>query len=97
MIKENQATIVCCTPTYALRLAEVAEQQQIDLAGGSVRALIVAGEPGGSIPATRSRIEELWGARVFDHWGMTDIGSLAVESVERPGVLYILEARKSVV
>jgi phenylacetate-CoA ligase len=91
MIKENQATIVCCTPTYALRLAEVAEQQQIDLAGGSVRALIVAGEPGGSIPATRSRIEELWGARVFDHWGMTDIGSLAVESVERPGGLYILE------
>ena len=91
MIEENQATIVCCTPTYALRLAEVAQQQQIDLASGSVQKLIVAGEPGGSIPATRSRIEELWGARVFDHWGMTDIGSLAVESVERPGGLYILE------
>ncbi len=53
---DNQATVVLCTPTYALRLAEVASQQGIDLKGGSVRLLIVAGEPGGSIPATRARI-----------------------------------------
>ena len=91
LIEENRATVVCCTPTYALRLAEVAEQEGIDLAGGSVRALVVAGEPGGSIPATRERIENAWGARLFDHWGMTEIGSLAVESKGRPGGLYLLE------
>ncbi|GAB4135090.1 MAG: phenylacetate--CoA ligase [Planctomycetaceae bacterium] len=91
MIADNRATVVCCTPTYALRLAEVAEEQGIDLRSGSVRALIVAGEPGGGIPATRRRIEEAWGARLFDHWGMTEIGSLAVECVENPEGLHLLE------
>ena len=91
MIEENQATIVCCTLTYALRLAEVAEQEGLDLPGGSVRALVVAGEPGGSIAATRRRIESAWGARVFDHWGMTEIGSLAIECLDNPGGLHVLE------
>lgn len=88
---ENEATVVCCTPTYALRMAEVAAQEGIDLKETSVRMLIVAGEPGGTIPATRARLEELWEARVIDHWGMTEIGSLAVESEDRPGGLYLLE------
>ncbi len=88
---ENEATVVCCTPTYALRMAEVAAAEGIDLKETSVRMLIVAGEPGGTIPATRKRIEELWEARVIDHWGMTEIGSLATESEDRPGGLYLLE------
>ncbi|MEN9555723.1 MAG: hypothetical protein RLZZ232_2009 [Planctomycetota bacterium] len=88
---ENEATVVCCTPTYALRMAEVAAAEGIDLKETSVRLLIVAGEPGGTIPATRQRIEELWEARVIDHWGMTELGSLAVESEDRPGGQYLLE------
>jgi phenylacetate-CoA ligase len=92
LIADNQATVLCCTPTYALRLAEVAAEQEIDLAAGSVRMLIVAGEPGGSIPSIRSRIESAWGARVIDHWGMTEIGALGVECVENPGGLHILES-----
>jgi phenylacetate-CoA ligase len=91
LIADNQATVLCCTPTYALRLAEIAAEQGIDLASGSVRMLIVAGEPGGSIPSIRSRIESAWGARVIDHWGMTEIGALAVECAENPGGLHILE------
>jgi phenylacetate-CoA ligase len=91
LIADNQATVVCCTPTYALRLAEVAAQDRIDLAAGSVRMLIVAGEPGGSVPAIRERIESAWGARVFDHWGMTELGALAMECVENPGGLHLLE------
>jgi len=92
---ENQATILLCTPTYALRLAEVARQQGIKLTpatpGYAVRALIVAGEPGGSIPATRGRIEQLWGARVFDHAGLTEVGPAAIECAENPGGLHLLE------
>ena len=91
VIAENQATVVCCTPTYAMRLAEEANQHGIDLAASSVRALVVAGESGGGIPATRNRIEQAWGARVFDHWGMTEIGSLAVECEQNPGGLHVLE------
>ncbi len=88
---ENEATVVCCTPTYAMRMAEVAAQEGIDLKETSVRMLIVAGEPGGAIPATRARIEEAWEARVIDHWGMTETGSLGIESEDRPGGMFILE------
>lgn len=90
---DHQATIVCCTPTYALHLAELAAAERIDLAKSSVRILIVAGEPGGSIPATRARIEAVWGARVIDHYGMTEVGPVAVESASAPGNLIVLEHR----
>ena len=79
-IIETGATILCCTPTYALRLGEIGS------AGSQVRTIIVAGEPGGSIPSTRAQIEKLWpGARVFDHHGMTEVGPVSYECAERPG------------
>jgi phenylacetate-CoA ligase len=92
MMRDNAATVVCCTPTYALRLAELAREEGIDLAQGTVRSLIVAGEPGGNVPAIRERIEHLWGARVFDHWGMTELGPLAIECPENPGGIHVLES-----
>ena len=88
---DNQATVICCTPTYALRLAEVAQQEGIDLPSSPVRAIVVAGEPGGSIPSTRQRIEHAWAARVFDHCGMTEVGSLGIECLDNPGGLHLLE------
>ena len=88
---ENEATVVLCTPTYALRLAEVAHEEGLDLRMGQVRALIVAGEPGGSIFATRGRIEAAWGARVFDHFGLTEVGPIAMECRENPGGIHVLE------
>jgi phenylacetate-CoA ligase len=90
---DNEVTVVCCTPTYAIHLAEVAAEEKINLSAGKVRTIIVAGEPGGSIPATRSHIEQLWrGARVVDHHGMTEIGPVSYECPRRPGVLHIMEA-----
>lgn len=87
------ATVLCCTPTYALRLAEVAAEEGIDLAAGKVRRIFVAGEPGGSIPRVRARIEELWpGARVVDHHGMTETGPVSYECPSRRGVLHIIES-----
>jgi phenylacetate-CoA ligase len=93
MIESVGATVVCCTPTYALRLAEVAagEQTERPLVGGSVRVLIVAGEPGGSIPATRDRIEASWGARVIDHYGLTEVGPIGFECWEAPGFVHVNE------
>ena len=88
------ATVVCCTPTYALRLAEVAAEKaggQASLVRGSVRVLIVAGEPGGSITATRERIETSWGARVIDHHGLTEVGPISFECWESPGFLHLNE------
>jgi phenylacetate-CoA ligase len=93
MIEAVGATVVCCTPTYALRLAEIAAQERArPLADGTVRLLIVAGEPGGSIPATRDRIERQWGARVIDHHGLTEVGPVSFECWEAPGYLHLNEA-----
>jgi phenylacetate-CoA ligase len=89
---DQSATVVFCTPTYAMHLTEVATADGIDLAASPVRMLVVAGEPGGSIPATRQRIESAWGARVIDHSGLTEIGPMAVESADRPGGLTVLES-----
>lgn len=91
LIADNQATLLGCTPTYALRLAEVAVAQGIDLPRSSIRAVLVAGEPGGCLPSVRARLEAAWGARVFDHWGMTEIGPLATEAADDPACLTVLE------
>jgi phenylacetate-CoA ligase len=92
MILDNRVTVVLCTPTYALRMAEVARQEGIDLPGSSVRALIVAGEPGGSIAETKRAVETAWGARMFDHSGMTEIGPMSFECQEAPGGIHVIES-----
>lgn len=92
MIIEKEITAICCTPTYAIHLGETARKEGIDLAKGSVRLLMVAGEPGGSLPATRGQIEKLWpGARVFDHHGMTEIGPATYECPQHPCRLHLIE------
>jgi len=93
IIEAIGATVICCTPTYALRLAEVAAQHGTGrpLSDSRVRMIIVAGEPGGSIPATRQRIEAQWGARVIDHHGATEVGPISFECLEAPGFLHVNE------
>ncbi len=92
-ILDNGITALCCTPTYAQHLGEVAHEKKVDLARSRLRLLIVAGEGGGSIPATRARIERLWpGAAVFDHHGMTEVGPVTYQCPARPGSLHVLES-----
>ena len=91
-IIDHGVTVICCTPTYAIRLAEIAAEESIDLGARRVKTLIVAGEPGGSIPKTRERLQRLWpGARVFDHHGMTEVGPVTYECPARPLVLHVME------
>lgn len=86
------ATVLCCTPTYALHLGELAAKEDIDLSASKVRIILVAGEPGGSLPATRARLESLWpGARVADHHGMTETGPVTFQCSARPNVLHVAE------
>ena len=89
---DHGVTTLCCTPTYALHLGETARANQINLQHSAVRRIIVAGEPGGSIPSTRERIHTLWpGAQVFDHHGMTEVGPVTYECPRQPGLLHIIE------
>ena len=92
-ILSQRAVAVCATPTYALRLGEMAREEGIDLQAGAVRALVVAGEPGGCVPSIRSRLEELWpGATVFDHYGMTEVGPVTLQVAAEPTRVYPIES-----
>ena len=77
-ILAHNATVLVCTPTYALHLAEVARENGIDPENSSIRVTIHAGEPGASLPAVKRKIEETWAARCFDHAG-------ASENIRRKG------------
>jgi phenylacetate-CoA ligase len=80
------ATVLVCTPTYALHLAEVAQAEGIDIAASSVRVTIHAGEPGASIPNTRRRLEAAWGAKTYDHLGMTEMGAYGFTCLHQDAV-----------
>jgi phenylacetate-CoA ligase len=92
-MKELQATAMMATPTYVLGMAETALQLGIDPAHDlAVSRITCAGEPGASIPATKRRIEEAWGAKVYDHCGATEIGAWGFECEEQPGGIHVNEA-----
>ncbi len=93
VMSDSGATVLCCTPTYAMHLAEVAGEEGIDLRDSKVRRIVVAGEPGGSVESTRRYIESRWpGARVVDHHGMTEVGPVSYGCPARPGVLHVIES-----
>lgn len=91
VLADNSATVICCTPTYAIRLGELASEHGIDIS--SVKKVIVAGEPGGSIDGVRRRIADLWSeATVLDHHGMTEIGPVSYPNPDIPGLLHVNES-----
>ena len=91
-IAEYDATVLVCTPTYALHMAAEARRMHLDLANDcSVRVTIHAGEPGASIPSTKRRIEEAWGARCYDHTGSTEVGAFGFRCEGPDGGVHVNE------
>ena len=92
LLQRTEANALFCTPSYALRLAEVAQEHAINLAEDTaVSKIVVAGEPGGSVPATRRRIETAWNARLTDHSGASEIGPWGFGNETGTG-LHVLES-----
>src|SRR5437867_9080784 len=85
-IVATEATVLMCTPTYALRLAEAARDEGVDLASSALRVSIHAGEPGASIPATRDRIAQALGVRVGDHTGPTELRATGISCAAEDSV-----------
>ena len=80
------------TITYPLYLAETAREHDLDPRSLGLGKLLVTGEPGGQIAPTRRRLEELWGARVGDSYGLSDVwGTLAGECEERDGLHFLAQ------
>lgn len=90
LIRSSGATTLLCTPSYALHMAEVARQHNLQTRSLGIRSVIVAGEPGGSLPNVRARIEEDWNATVIDHAGATEVGPWGFGDRNGQG-LFVLE------
>ncbi|MEM7383784.1 MAG: AMP-binding protein [Verrucomicrobiota bacterium] len=89
-MERYEVTALCCTPTYALRLGALAAELSLTLP--NMKCLLVAGEPGGSIPETRKALERLWpSARVVDHHGLTETGPVSHPHPERADCLAVME------
>ena len=91
MARTHRPSVICCTPSYALHLAELAAENKIDIRNLGVRLLVLAGEPGGSVPAVRTKLKELWNAEVHDHSGSTEVGPWGFGDPAGTG-LHIIEA-----
>ena len=89
----HEVEVLCCTPTYAMRLGELfAAHANDETATYRLKKIVVAGEPGGSLPEVRRRLSDLWkGARVFDHHGMTETGPVTYEHPDNPLALCVIE------
>jgi phenylacetate-CoA ligase len=85
-LRDVGATVLLATPTYALRMADKAQELHLDLASSDIRLTIHAGEPGASIPSTRSAIEAAYMAMSFDHTGMTELGPTGHSCTQRDGI-----------
>ena len=91
-IVDYGATVLVCTPTYALHMASEAKKGGMDLAKDSaIRITVHAGEPGASIPSTKKLIEESWGAKCYDHAGATEVGAFGFECQTQPGGIHVNE------
>ena len=91
MIQSTSTNVLFCTPSYALHMAQTAAENRISVGDLSVDRIVVAGEPGGSIPSIRDRIEDQWQARVIDHSGASEVGPWGFTD-ERATGLHINEA-----
>ena len=92
MMRAAGATVLCCTPSYALRMAEVAREIGFDLRSIPLRTTVHAGEPGASVPATKQRIENSWNAKCFDHAGASEVGAHSFECHVQPGGTHLIES-----
>lgn len=92
LMRDSGATALLCTPTYALRLLQVARESNFDMNTLAVRATVHAGEPGASIPETKARIETGWHAKCFDHAGASEVGAHSFECEAQTGGIHIIES-----
>ncbi len=92
MMRDAGATVLCCTPSYALRMAEVATEIGFDLRSIPLKTTVHAGEPGASVPSTKQRIESSWLAKCFDHAGASEVGAHSFECQVQPGGTHLIES-----
>ncbi|MFQ5578832.1 MAG: phenylacetate--CoA ligase family protein, partial [Anaerolineae bacterium] len=79
LMRDTGSTALCCTPTYALHLLEVARENTITISDLNIQTTVHAGEPGANVPATKQRIQQGWSAKCYDHAGASEVGAHSFE------------------
>jgi len=91
-ILENRVTVIACTPTYALRLAEVAQEKNLDLRKSAVRIIVDGGEPGAMVPSVKKKIEMSWNAKCFDYMGLTEVRAHSFQCTMQESAVHVIES-----
>ena len=92
-IMEMEPTVLVATPTYAMRIAEVAREMGIDPAQSSIKYVSSAGEAGYAVPSVREATEKAWGAKGLDMYGLSDVwGCDSFSCPANPDRLHLAEA-----
>ncbi|MBW1803234.1 MAG: AMP-binding protein, partial [Deltaproteobacteria bacterium] len=72
LMRNMKATVLCATPTYAYHLANTTKEEGIDIREIPMRIIHTGGEPLAAVPGSRARIEEVWQAKAYDHYGCSE-------------------------
>lgn len=71
LMKDFDVDCLCCTPSYALNIAEVAQEEGYDVHEFPIHAGILGAEP--CSEATRAEIEQKMGIQVYDVYGLSEV------------------------
>jgi phenylacetate-CoA ligase len=71
LMKDFDVDCLCCTPSYALNIAEVAQEEGYDVHEFPIHAGILGAEP--CSEATRAEIEQKMGIQVYDIYGLSEV------------------------
>ena len=83
--EREQGYSLFMTPSYAVRLADIADQLGIDLHDLNIRRGYFSGEAGLQVPGYRDKIEQAWGMRAMDMYGTAELGVQSGECEHRNG------------
>jgi len=85
-------TVLGCTPSYALHLADLASKSGINLSQqAKIRISWHTGEAGAAIPGVKKKIEEAYGCKCFDFLGSTEIGPWGFNCEFQSGLTHVNE------
>ena len=84
LIHNLRPTVFIGMSSFALHLANLAEAKGIDLAASSVHKIVCSAETLSA--AKREKLSRMWGAEVFDVFGMSEAGLMGAESAHHDGI-----------
>jgi phenylacetate-CoA ligase len=84
LILALEPTVLMAMSSFALHLANLAEASGVDIASCSVKTIVCSAET--LSDAKREKLTRMWGAQVFDVFGMSEAGLMGAENAAHDGI-----------